>query len=541
MASYEYQLTLTKILEYGVKVFPEGEIVYRDLYRYTYTKLYERVKKLANVLESFGVKQGTKVATLDWNTHRHLELYFAVPCMGAVLHPANPRLSLEEITYIINHAEDEILFFNETFLPIVEAIHEKLKKIKTYVILTDKKEIPQTKIKPLYEYEELLGSASSNYEFPEFDEDLMATMGYTTGTTGLPKGVYFTHRQNVLHTLGVCIMLGSYLRVSHYDTVLHVVPMYHVHSWGLPYAATLTGMKQVYPGVFDPKIFLELVKREKVTFTGMVFTVLDMILKHPDFEKYKEYLKGLKVTVGGAPFPRTLCERVRGIGIDAIAAYGLTETCPWLTLAFLKRNLLNLPEDAKIDKYIKTGLPIPLVNLRVVNEEGKDIKKDGKEMGEIVVRAPWLTKEYYKDPQRTAELWAGGWMHTGDIATMDEDGYIKIVDRAKDVVKSGGEWISTITLEDLLLRHPAASEVAVIGVPHEKWGERPVALIVLKPEYKGKVKEEDFREHLKKFPEKAPKWWMPDRFLFVENIPKTSVGKIDKKTLKTMYQDTLKQ
>ena len=541
LSTYEYQLTLTKILERAVDVFPDVEIVYRNISRYTYTDLYERVQKLANALEKLGVKEGVKVATLDWNTHRHLELYFAVPCMGAVLHMANPRLSLEEIAYILNHAEDEVLFVNETFLPIVEAISNKLKTVKHYVVITDKEKMPETKLKPVYEYGEFIDSASSKYEFPELNENQMATMGYTTGTTGLPKGVYFTHRQNVLHAMGVAITAGCYLKITHYDTILHVVPMYHVHSWGMPYMATMLGMKQVFPGIFDPKIFFELVKNEKVTYTCMVPTILDMILKHPEIDNYKSYLEGLTVIIGGAALPRALCEYARKLGMNVLSGYGLSETCPVLTIAYLKRTMLEWSEEEKIEKWVKTGLPLPLVNLRVVDSQGNDVRRDEKQMGEIVVRAPWLTKEYYKDPEKTKALWAGGWMHTGDIAVVDKDGYVKIVDREKDVVKSGGEWISTLTLEDVILRHPAVSEVAVVGAEHEKWGERPIALIVLKPDYKDKVSEDDFREHLKKFPEKIPKWWIPDRFIFVESIPKTSVGKIDKKVLKPKYKDILKQ
>ncbi|MGP3668124.1 MAG: long-chain fatty acid--CoA ligase [Candidatus Bathyarchaeota archaeon] len=540
MSTYEYQLTLTKILERAVNVFPDVEIVYRNIFRYTYADLYRRIQKLANVLKKLGVREGVKIATLELNTHRHLELYFAVPCMGAVLHMANPRLSLEEIAYILNHAEDEVLFVNEAFLPIVEAMSDKLKTIKYYVIMSDKKEIPETKLKPVYEYEELIDSASSTYEFPELGENQVATMGYTTGTTGLPKGVYFTHRQNVLHTLSVAAALGCYLKITHYDTILHVVPMYHVHSWGMPYVATMLGMKQVFPGMFDPKIFLELVKNEKVTYTCMVPTVLDMILKHPEVDNYKPHLEGLNVIIGGAALPRALCERGRSYGMNVLAAYGLSETCPVLTIAYLKRSMVEWSREEKIEKWVKTGLPIPLVDLRIVDSQGNDVKKDEKQMGEIVVRAPWLTKEYYKDPEKTKELWAGGWMHTGDIAVLDKDGYVKIVDRAKDVVKSGGEWISSLTLEDVILTHPAVSEVAVVGVEHERWGERPIALIVLKPEYKDKVSEDDFKEHLKKFPEKIPRWWMPDRFIFVESIPKTSVGKIDKKVLRQKYKGFLK-
>ncbi len=533
---FEYQLILKHILEHGVRWAPKQEIVYRDLKRFTYRDLYERVHKLANALESLGVKRGTKVAVLDWDSHRYLECYFAIPMMGAVLHNVNVRLSPEDILYTMKHAEDEIVLVNKEFLPIIERIKDKLDTVREYVILTDD-EMPETDLTDI-EYEEMLKNESKHYDFPDLDEKTVATLGYTTGTTGRPKGVYFTHRQLVLHTLAVTIEFSAYednwVTFRSNDVYMPLTPMFHVHAWGIPYVATLLGVKQVYPGRYEPRKIIELVKKEGVTLSHCVPTILNMVLAAL---KEDERLDGWKVVIGGSKLPKGLALKAIEKGIKITSGYGMSETCPVLTISKIKPELMDLDEEKKVDYYVKTGFPIPFVYLRVVKEDWKDVEANEREMGEIVVRAPWLTPEYLKDPEKTKELWEGGWLHTGDIAVVDEHGYVNIVDRIKDVIKSGGEWISSLTLESLISLHPAVLEVAVIGVPDEKWVERPLAVVVLKPEFRGKVTEEDIKQHLMKFVEegKITKWAIPDKVVFVDEIPKTSVGKINKRSLKEMF------
>ncbi|MEM3832201.1 MAG: fatty acid--CoA ligase [Thermoprotei archaeon] len=539
MSYYEYPLLIKKILVQTLYRQPPTEIVYRDISRYSWMKFYERIQRLANALESIGAKKGSKVAVIDFDTHRYLEAYFAIPMIGAVLHTVNIRLPPEQILYTAVHAEDDIVLVRDEFLPLVEKVASALPTVKAWIIMSDTGSTPSTSLKPAYYYEDLLNSVSSHYEFPDFDENTEATLFYTSGTTGLPKGVHFTHRQLVLHTLALTSMLSSYpsvVNITSKDVMMPLVPFFHVHSWGLPYTAAMLGNKIVLLGRYDPKIALELIKKEKVTFSHMVPTILHMILNHPEIDNYKDYLKNWKVVIGGAALPKTLALKAMQFGIKIMAGYGLSETAPVLTIANPREDMLEWPSEKLIDIVIKTGIPIPLVELRVIDAEGKDVPRDSKTVGEIVVRTPWLTRDYYKDPEKTKELWAGGWLHTGDIAVIDEYGYIKIVDRIKDVVKSGGEWISSLTLEDLIALHPAVSEVAVIGAPHPRWGERPVAIIVAK---KGmQVTEDELKKHLENYVEsgRITKWWIPDKFIFVNEIPKTSTGKIDKKILRDQYK-----
>ncbi|MEM1578354.1 MAG: fatty acid--CoA ligase [Archaeoglobaceae archaeon] len=533
---YEYQLLIKHILESGVNYAPKQEIVYRDLHRYTYSDLYKRVCKLANALEELGVKKGTRIGVMDWDSHRYLECYFAIPMLGAVLHTINVRLSAENIEYTINHAEDEVVLLNTDFLPLLESIRKKL-NVKKYVLISDSEKIPETELTEL-EYEEMLKNSGSNYDFPDFDENTIATLFYTTGTTGNPKGVWFTHRQLVLHTLAAAVWATGWrsnVRLKDDEEVyMPLTPMFHVHAWGYPYVATLLGLKQVYPGRYEPKKIIEIILKEKVTFSHCVPTILQMILENlPP----KLMLEKWKVIIGGSKLPEGLAIKAKERGIKVTSGYGMSETCPKLLSAAFKPHLIALNEEEKLKYCLKTGIPNPLVYLRVVHEDFTDVKKDGKDMGEIVVRAPWLTKSYLKDEEKTKELWAGGWLHTGDIAVMDEEGYVTIVDRLKDVIKSGGEWISSLTLESLLSMHPKVREVAVIGKPDEKWGERPVAIIVPMPNEK--PSEEELRNFLMKFVEegKITKWAIPDKFEIVDSIPKTSVGKIDKKALRKIYSN----
>lgn len=538
ISAYDYQLLIKHLLDAPLYNNPEQEIVYRDKMRFTYKELRKRINKLANVLKGLGLEKQKTVGVMDWDSHRYLEVYFAVPMMGAVMHMINIRLAAEQVLYTINHAEDEILLIHKDFLPIYEAIKDKLTTVKHVIFITDDddKKVPDASF--CGEYETLLKSASDNYDFPDLDENTRATTFYTTGTTGLPKGVYFSHRQLVLHTFGVLSRFSAtatHGRIGTDDIYMPLTPMFHVHAWGFPYIATTMGIKQVYPGRYEPSLICKLIRDEKVTFSHCVPTVLQLVFgakeaDNTDFSK-------MKIIIGGSAMTEKLCKTAVDKGIDIFTGYGMSETCPVLTLAHLKPQMLNLPKEKQVEIRCKTGLPLPLTYINLMSEDGTFLPKDGKTIGEVVVRSPWLTMGYYKEKERAEELWRGNWLHTGDLGYFDEEGYLKIVDRAKDVIKTGGEWISSLDIENIIISHEAVMETAVIGIPDEKWGERPMALIVLKEGYKGKVSSDDIKRFLEKFVDNKTisKWVIPDRIEFVESIPKTSVGKLDKKVMRKMY------
>ena len=536
-SAYYNPLLIKSLLDNPIRQFPEQEIVYGDFKRQTYRDLGERVSRLASGLAGLGVRRGDTVAVMDWDSHRYLECFFAVPMMGAVLHTVNIRLSPEQILYTINHAEDDVILVNTEFLPVLEAIRDRIEPVKKLVLLNDTGQTPATTLDIGTEYETLLASGDPDYKFPDFSEDARATTFYTTGTTGLPKGVYFSHRQLVLHTFGTLAALTGtgQGRFNRDDVYMPITPMFHVHAWGIPYAATLLGVKQIYPGRYVPEQLLSLIQRESVTFSHCVPTILQMLLANPKVEEID--LSRWKVIIGGAALPQTMAKQARDRGVDIFTAYGMSETCPLLTLAHLKPHMLDWDEKRQLEIRCKTGLPLPLVELRVVDEDMNDLPHDGTTSGEVVVRSPWLTQGYLKDPQTSEQLWRGGYLHTGDIGTIDQEGYLKITDRLKDVIKTGGEWISSLELEDLILKHPAVTETAVVGIPDPKWGERPLALVVLKPDRTGQVDETTIRDWLKDFADKGiiSKWGIPDRVLFVDSIPKTSVGKLNKKEMRQQY------
>lgn len=538
MPAYKYQLLLKHLLHFGIEWAPDQEIVYRDLVRYTYTDMYQRVLRLGAALQRLGVKKGTKVGVIEWDSHRYLEMYFGIPGIGAILHTINPRLAPEDLVYTLVHAEDEVLIFHEDFLPLVERIRPRLPTVRKYILITEKPEKPDIKGIDA-EYEELLSGVTPLADLPDLDENTQATLAYTTGTTGKPKGVYFSHRQLVLHTLVVGLsvaVFGNYGGVGKHDVYMPLTPMFHVHAWGIPYMSTLFGIKQVYPGRYEPEMLLRLILGEKVTFSHCVPTILQMLVTAPAVKQFD--LSGWTVVIGGARLTKGLAQQARELGIQVYAGYGMSETCPVLTLALLKPFMEKEWDDERqLDWMIKTGIPVPLVYLRVVNPAGEDVARDAKETGEIIVRAPWLTEGYYKEPERTEALWEGDWMHTGDVAHIDEYGYVQIVDRLKDVIKSGGEWISSLELENLLSLHEGVLEAGVIGIPDEKWGERPLAIVVPQEGYKGKLTPEDLKAHLQKFVEDGviTDWSVPEDYVFVDELPKTSVGKIDKKVLRSRY------
>ena len=530
--AYDYQLLIKRLLLSGVRYQPDQEIVYADKLRYSYRTLNQRIARLANALTAAGVKAGDTVALLDWDSHRSLECFFAVPMLGAVLHTVNIRLSPEQIVYTMNHAEDDIVLVHDDFLPLMEQVHGELNTVKGYVQLSDGR-AKSTRLPTLGEYEALLASAASHFDFPDFDENSVATLFYTTGTTGNPKGVYFSHRQLVLHTMNE---LGTFagwdgqplLRSN--DVYMPITPMFHVHAWGVPYVATAMGVKQVYPGRYEPNTLVRLFREEGVSFSHCVPTILQMMLeceegKRTDFAGWKMLLGGSALTLGLA---RQASER----GMRVHCGYGMSETCPLLTLTHLRDEDLALPMDEQIPERIKTGVPIPMVDLRIVDANGQDVAHDGQALGEIVVRAPWLTQGYLHEQDKGAELWEGGWLHTGDMASIDARGVVEIKDRIKDVIKTGGEWISSLDLENLISQHAAVASVAVVGIPDAQWGERPLALVVCAP---GQTLDQRSIElHLQQFVDSGQinKWAIPRQIRFVADIPKTSVGKINKKLIR---------
>ncbi|WP_341522725.1 fatty acid--CoA ligase [Pseudomonas sp. G.S.17] len=529
--AYQYPLLIKRLLMSGSRYEKTREIVYRDTVRYTYPELSERICRLANVLTAAGVKAGDTVAVMDWDSHRYLECMFAIPMIGAVIHTVNVRLSPEQILYTMNHAEDKFVLVNSEFVGLYQALAGHLTTVEKTLLLTDLPEKTADLPGLVGEYETLLAQASNQYEFEDFDENSIATTFYTTGTTGNPKGVYFSHRQLVLHTMGVATIVGSAERLLGTDDVyMPITPMFHVHAWGMPYAATMLGIKQVYPGRYDPEFLVELWRKEKVTFSHCVPTIMQMVLNAKAAQDVD--FAGWKIIIGGSSLNRTLYESAKARGIQLTGAYGMSETGPLISVAHLNDELRAGSEDERITYRIKAGVPGILVDAAIVDEDGNFLPADGESQGELVLRAPWLSEGYYREPQKGAELWAGGWMHTGDVATLDSMGVIDIRDRIKDVIKTGGEWISSLDLEDLCSRHPAVREVAVVGIADPQWGERPFALLVIRDGHS--IDARDLKEHLKPFVELGHinKWAIPHQIALVTEIPKTSVGKLDKKRMR---------
>ncbi len=536
--NYQYPLIIKKLLNTPLIYSPEREIVYSDKSRYSYRTLNERIHRLANGLEKLNITLGNTVAVFDYDCHRYLECFFAIPMMGAILQTVNWRLSANQILYTLNHAEAKMIIINADFVPILDNIWDKLETVRTIIVVSEDGIKPDTQLKFDAEYEELLQSVSSHYPFRDLDENTKATTFYTTGTTGHPKGVYFSHRQLVLHTLAVAVACGAYHTIGRFrsnDVYMPLTPMFHVHAWGFPYVATLLGVKQIYPGPYEPEKLLKLIIDEKVTYSHCVPTILQMLLNSPAVKEVD--LSNWKVVIGGARLPRGLAKAAKELGVEIHAGYGMSETGPVISMATPKEYMLDWQEDELLDVIIKTGKPIPLAEFEVFDVQENTLPHDGESSGEVVMRSPWLTDSYFKEPEKTKELWRSGWLHSGDVGYIDEEGYLQITDRIKDVIKSGGEWISSLDLENLMSQHEAVLESAAIGVPDEKWGERPLMILALKPEYQGKVKEEEFEQFMKKFAEegKLPKYGVPNRYVLVDEIPKTSVGKLDKKALRKSF------
>jgi fatty-acyl-CoA synthase len=520
----EYPLTLPPFLDRAERYYGTKQIVTRlpdrSFHRYTYADFVPRARRLAVALRKLGLERGDRVATLCWNHYQHLEAYFGVPCGGLVLHTLNLRLHCDDLAYIAKHAGDRAVIVDRALMPVLEQFRDQTDIEHAFVVEDS--------------YEELLATADPDeYEEPQLDESEAAAMCYTSGTTGQPKGVVYSHRSTVLHSLGVAAGNPLGLGISERDTILPVVPMFHANAWGYPYVATLIGASQVFPGPhLDPESLLETFEREGVTWTAGVPTIWLGILQLLDANPGRWDLSKLKgMLVGGSAAPRAMIAGFKQRhGLVVCHGWGMTETSPVATFASLHGELAEADEETQLDYSTKQGIPLPLVELRARDADGNEIPPDGETMGELEVRGPWVADSYY-DARDQADRWTeDGWFRTGDIVSIDAHGFIDIQDRAKDLIKSGGEWISSVALENQLMAHPAVAEAAVIAIPDEKWGERPLAAVVLKDEQT--AAEEELREFL------APhfiKWWLPDRFEFVAEIPKTAVGKFRKTALRERF------
>ncbi len=535
---YNYPLIIKKLINTPLVHTPDQQIVYRNRFQFTYRDLNSRIHRLANALTGLGIKPGDTVAVFDYDSHRYLECFFAIPMMGAVLQTVNWRLSADQIAYTLNHAGARLAMINSDFLPLLDTVRQKLKTVQTFVMINENEVKADHGNQFAGEYEDLLQAAASEFAFDDLDENTKATTFYTTGTTGDPKGVFFSHRQLVLHTLGVSVALGSFEAIGRFrsnDVYMPLTPMFHVHAWGLPYVASLLGVKQVYPGKYEPEMLLKLIAEEKVTFSHCVPTILQMIVTSTAARAFD--LSNWKVIIGGSQLSKGLAKAARELGITVFTGYGMSETCPVMSLSTPKADMHDLSDEQQIDIITKTGLPIPLVEIEVMDEDDRPLPHDGAQTGEVVMRAPWLTQGYFKSPEKTGQLWRNGYLHSGDVGHIDSHGYLQITDRIKDVIKSGGEWISSLDLENILSQHEAVLESAAIGVADSQWGERPLMLVVLKPEFKGKVGADQLMVHMQEAADQGrlPKYGVPRRFEFIEALPKTSVGKLDKKQMRLQY------
>ncbi len=529
------QLTIEKILDRANDLFPEREIVTKQadgsIHRYTYGEAYERICQLAHALDDLGVERGGRIATVAMNNYRHLELYFAPGCTGRSIHMCNMRLPNEHFQYIINDAEDTVVFVDPAFVEKVEANAHAFETVEQYVILGD--QVPETDLEPVVAYEDLIDGQPTSYEWPDIDEAEECGMCYTSGTTGKPKGVQYSHRGIYLHSMMVSHADANALSES--DTVLPVVPMFHANGWGIPYAATFVGAKQVLPDVnMDPEDIAALIEDEEVTLSAAVPTVWIGMSEYLDNNPDADISSIDRLTVGGSAPPESLIRKYdEEYDAPIIQGWGMTEMSPLGSLSILRKELEDAPPDEQYEFRAKAGMPVAGVQTRIIDDEGNEVPKDGETMGELEVRGPWITDKYHQRPEANESSFTeDGWLKTGDIVTQDEHGYLDVVDRQKDVIKSGGEWISSVDLENELMAHQAVVEATVIAVPHERWQERPMAVIVTRDGERPSA--EELNEHLG---ERFPDWWLPDDFRFVDEIPRTSTGKFDKKKLRDRFDD----
>lgn len=535
----DYPLTLTYAAHRAKNYFANREIVTLTAdgtERTTYGQVYDRSRQLSSALEKLGMQQGDRIGTIAWNTARHFELYLAVPCMGAVLHTINLRLPQDQLTFIINDAADRILFVDADLVPLIEKIAGEIPSVEYVVVMNGQASPTAENMPKVLNYEELLVTGSPDYQWPELEEHAPAAMCYTSGTTGNPKGVVYSHRSSLLHA--ITVTQADTLALSERDVAMPLVPMFHVNCWGLPHAGLMVGAKLVLPSRFmTPDRTAQVIADERVTLSAGVPTLwigfVQVLAQRPDLD-----VSSLnRVVIGGSAAPVSLITALQSRGIPVVHAWGMTETSPIGTVSRLMAHLEKLPPEQQVAYQAKQGRVVPGVELRIVDlASGEEVPHDGTTYGEIQVRGPWITASYYHDmnTEQGQDKFIDGWFRTGDVATMDPEGYVQIVDRTKDVVKSGGEWISSVILENEIVGHPQVLEAAVIALPHPKWQERPVALVVPKPDAVGQLTEADILAYLEP---RVAKWWLPDRVIFVEAIPKTSVLKIDKKLIRAQLAD----
>lgn len=557
--SIHYPLILKNCMKRPLKLYPDDTgIVYRndegEYFYFTWRQWHERTCRLANALQDLGVKPGTpdepgdRVATMALNHHRHLEIIYASTCTGVVSHPINIRLSLDHMAFTITHARDKIIFFDDSVLPLVEALYDRIKPVvEKFVYMSDKPGKPETVIEPLYEYEELIKEKPPSFDWPDLHEDTHAVLYYTTGTTGLPKGALFTHRQVFLQTLYAAanvamnpVLPGDPPRPN-LDVPMVNVPLFHIHAWQAPFRYVYSAARIVFPGKFTPESFCELVEKERVTITGMVPTMLAMLIEYPEFNKY-DMSSLITVTTGGAALPAGLKAKAEKIfpGFTVGSGYGMTETLAGVIGATIKRDMVDWPKEKLDQVRVKTGVPSMAIDAKVIDESGNEVPYDNESIGEIVLRGHWIMEKYFNEPERTAEVWRDGWFHTGDAAKVDEDGYIIIVDRITDVIRSGAEMVPTVLLENITCSADFILEAAYVGVPDEKWGERPMCLVKCMPGAAGD--ENDLIKYLEaEGVEKGriAKWMLPDFVVFCDEIPKTSVGKYDKIAIRKRMDEYL--
>ncbi len=524
----DYPLTIQHVLWRTERLFSKKEIVTKreeGVHRHSYRDMSQRATQLANVLRRLGVKEGERVATLAWNNYRHLEAYYAVPCMGAVLHTLNLRLFPDQLEFTIKDAGDKVIIVDKTLIPILNKVAGKLPTVETIVVMNDGGPLPEHDLGEMLDYETLLAAEKPEFAWPELDERSAAAMCYTSGTTGHPKGVVYSHRSQFLHSLAVTSK--DVIGLSERDVLLPVVPMFHANSWGLPYACGMAGCKMIFPDRWmgDGQVILDLADQEGATIMGGVPTIwINMlgVIKQSGARLPKVHT----VLCGGSAVPRSLMEQMDAAGLRILHAWGMTETSPIGSTSTVRS---WIPENEELAFRLKQGTPSIGVEMRIADlATGKELPWDGVAFGEIQCRGPWIASAYHNnaDPGKITE---DGWFRTGDVATIDPDGYVTIVDRTKDVIKSGGEWISSVELEGAIMAHPKVLEAAVVGLPHSKWSERPVAYVVARPESKGDITADEIRDFLS---DKVAKWWLPDEVRFIDEIPKTSTLKFDKKVLR---------
>ncbi|MDP1626864.1 3-(methylthio)propionyl-CoA ligase [Parvibaculum sp.] len=530
----DWPLRVSTIIDHAARFHGDREIVTRSIEgpitRTTYKEIHLRARKVAQALGRLGVREGDIVATMAWNTSRHLEAWYGIMGMGAVCHTLNPRLFAEQLVYIVNHAEDKIIFLDLTFVPILEGIADKLPKVKAYIVMTDREHMPETKLPNALCFEEIVEAEDGNFKWAEVDENAACGLCYTSGTTGNPKGVLYSHRSNVIHSMAA--NMGDALGMKCADAILPVVPMFHANAWGIAFAAPAVGAKIVMPGAqMDGASIYELLDKEQVTVTAAVPTVWLMLLQY--LEKTGAKLPKLdRVVIGGSAAPRSMIEVFeKNYDVKVFHAWGMTEMSPMGTLGALKAGMADLPLEKQIDVKVKQGRAIYTVEMKITDDDGNELPSDGKAFGHLMVRGPAIAGAYLKGEGGNI-LDKDGWFDTGDVATIDPQGYMQITDRAKDVIKSGGEWISSIEIENLAVGHPKVTEAAVIGILHPKWDERPLLIVV------PKEGEQPSKEEILSYMEgKIAKWWMPDDVVFVKEIPHTATGKIQKLTLREQFKD----